>query len=270
MSRNKEPRTGVARALSKLGHCSRTDAARLVAEGRVTLNGKTIRDPQFPVRLSADRLAVDGRPVAAAPLRYLMLNKPRGLVTTVRDERGRDTVYRCLDDPRDAQLMPVGRLDKASEGLLLFTNDRAWAHRLTDPESHVLKTYHVQVTKRLSEAELAALHVGVRSGKGVELGAASASILREGEKNCWLEIVLDEGKNRHIRRMLQVLGIEVLRLVRVGIGPLRLGGLAKGASRELTPAEHAALEVCGAPEARDQATGAGSRRLVNSMPRTTR
>lgn len=160
--------------------------------------------------------------------------------------------------------MPVGRLDKASEGLLLFTNDRAWAHTLTAPASRIEKTYHVQVAKRLTDAELQALRGGMLVDDDMKLGAVRVSTLREGEKNSWLEIVLDEGRNRHIRRMLDALGIEVLRLVRVAIGPVVLGDLAKRASRELTAPEHAALEAC---SARGRA---GSRRLVGSMPRTTR
>jgi 23S rRNA pseudouridine2605 synthase len=133
-------------------------------------------------------------------------------------------------------LAPVGRLDKASEGLLLFTNDSAWAAGITDPATHVEKAYHVQIVARADEGLIRALVEGVTQG-GDLLNAKRARLLRAGGKSCWLEIVLDEGKNRQIRRMFSALGIEVLRLIRVAIGPLPLGDLPKGATRELTPEE---------------------------------
>ena len=139
-------------------------------------------------------------------------------------------------------LSPVGRLDKASEGLLLLTNDSEWAARVLAPESHLDKTYHVQIAAIADAALLASIAAGVRTGDGVFLRAKSARILRRGDKNSWLEIVLDEGKNRHIRRMLAQLGVEVLRLLRVAIGPLRLGDLPKGASRPLTDGEKRDLD----------------------------
>jgi 23S rRNA pseudouridine2605 synthase len=153
-------------------------------------------------------------------------------VTTANDEKGRETVYSLL--PRGFRwLAPVGRLDKASEGLLLFTNDSAWAAGITDPANHLDKTYHVQIAALVDEGLLRALAEGVLQG-GEMLKAKRARLLRTGAKNCWLEIVLDEGKNRQIRRMFSALAIEVLRLVRVAIGPLQLGDLPKGATRELT------------------------------------
>jgi 23S rRNA pseudouridine2605 synthase len=161
-----------------------------------------------------------------------MLNKPRGVVTTASDEKGRQTVYSLL--PQDRQwLAAVGRLDKASEGLLLFTNDSKWAARITNPATHLDKTYHVQIGTLADDALLGALTEGVTEG-GDSLKAKRAGLLRAGAKNCWLEIVLDEGKNRQIRRMFSALGIEVLRLIRVAIGSLQLGDLPKGATRELT------------------------------------
>jgi 23S rRNA pseudouridine2605 synthase len=169
-----------------------------------------------------------------------MLNKPRGLVTTARDERGRDTVYACLDDPSLPWLAPVGRLDKASEGLLLFANDPEWAARVTAPDTGPPKTYHVQVDRVPDGALLAALTHGVIDD-GERLRARSATCLRAGVKHAWLEIVLDEGRNRQIRRLLAALGVSVLRLVRVAIGPLALGALAKGRWRRLTAAEVDAL-----------------------------
>jgi 23S rRNA pseudouridine2605 synthase len=233
---------GLARALSKLGFCSRSRAWQLIREGRVQVNGALKRNPEAPVDLGRDRIEVDGGPIRPAGKIYLMLNKPRGLVTTAADEKGRPTVYSKLDNDLP-WLAPVGRLDKASEGMLLLTNDSEWAARVTDPETHLLKTYHVQVSG-VRDAEIAdALIKGLRVSSGDFLRIKDARILRKGNRNTWLTIVLDEGKNRHIRRMLDQLGIEVLRLVRVAIGPLTLGDLAKGASRPLSRGEKAALDA---------------------------
>lgn len=209
-----------------------------VREGRVSVNGRVVRDPEFPVRMDADDVRVQGAS-DIAPL-YLMLNKPRGLVTTVRDERGRDTVYRCLDGADLPWLAPVGRLDKASEGLLLFSNDPAWAAGITEPTSVLEKTYHVQVDRVPDATLLRALEAGTVVD-GRHLSAVRAALLRHGERTAWLEIVLDEGRNRHIRRLLEAHHVQVLRLVRVAIGALVLGDLAKGAWRRLTAEEVALL-----------------------------
>ena len=224
-------RHGLARSLSKLGVCSRSEAARRVLAGRVAVNGRIVRDPEHPVVRDRDRLSVDGQPVGVER-RYLMLNKPRGLVTTAHDERGRDTIYRCLDGAGLPWLAPVGRLDKASEGLLLLCNDPEWAAAITDPERGPCKTYHVQIDTIPDAALLHALAEGVDDA-GEWLRARSVTLLRAGAKNAWLEVVLDEGRNRQIRRLMAALDTNVLRLVRVAIGPLQLGDLAKGRWREL-------------------------------------
>jgi 23S rRNA pseudouridine2605 synthase len=235
-------RVGLARALSKLGYCSRSQAAELIRAGRVRLNGTVRRDAETPVRIASDRIEVDYKRLVTEKKIYLMLNKPRGLVTTASDEKGRDTVYSCL--PNDLPwIAPVGRLDKASEGLLLLTNDSEWAARIADPESHLPKTYHVQIGAIGDAALIEKLTKGVRVPEIGLLRAKDVQRIRQGERNSWLSIVLDEGKNRQIRRMLDALGIEVLRLIRVAIGPLELGDLAKGAYRELTAPEKAALDV---------------------------
>jgi len=231
---------GLARALSKLGYCSRSQAAKLIRAGRVRLNGATRRDPETPVRLQRDRIEVNGNAVKAESRIYLVLNKPRGVITTASDEKGRQTVYSLLDE-RLPWVGPVGRLDKASEGLLLLTNDSEWAARIADPGSHLDKTYHVQVGALAGETLTDKLVQGVFAD-GELLRAKDARVLRGGEKNTWLEIVLDEGKNRQIRRMFEPLAIEVLRLIRVAIGPLVLGQLAKGNSRPLAAAEKFALD----------------------------
>jgi 23S rRNA pseudouridine2605 synthase len=234
------PRFGLARALSKLGYCSRSQAAELIHGGRVRLNGRVCRNAKAPVRLAHDQIQVDGSVFRADAPVYLMLNKPRGVVTTASDEKGRATVYSCL--PSGLRwVAPIGRLDQASEGLLLFTNDSQWGARITAPETHLEKTYHVQIDAVATEALCLSLESGVKDGKDT-LRALRARILRLGKKNSWLEIGLDEGKNRQIRRMLASVDMQVLRLVRTAIGPLQLGELAKAACRPLTAAEKAALD----------------------------
>ena len=235
---------GLARALSKLGYCSRSQARELIRAGRVRLNGSVRRDPEAPVRMEHDRLELDGHAVDPQSKLYLMMNKPRGLVTTAADEKGRKTVYEVLEqaDGSLPWVAPVGRLDRASEGLLLLTNDSEWSARILAPETHLDKTYHVQIGTVADEKLVHAIMSGVKVEDGDFLRATKARMLRSGEKNCWLEIVLDEGKNRQIRRMFAALDVEVLRLVRVAIGPLPLGKLAKGSYHPLTIEEKRALD----------------------------
>lgn len=195
-----------------------------------------------------DRIEVDGSPIDKTPAIYLAMNKPRGVVTTASDEKGRETVYDLLE-PGLPWVGPVGRLDKASEGLLLLTNDSEWAAKITEPSTHLNKKYHVQVDCIADAALLARITQGCAverdsaEGKsGEHLGAKAACLLRHGDKNSWLQITLDEGKNRQIRRLLEALGVGVLRLVRVSIGPLELGDLKKGAVRRLTAEEKKAID----------------------------
>jgi 23S rRNA pseudouridine2605 synthase len=236
-------KVGLARALSKLGYCSRSQAAELIRAGRVQLNGGVRRDPKTPVRLEKDRLVVDGQAIDPEEKIYIMMNKPRGLVTTASDEKGRETVYTVLAKGTKSLpwVAPVGRLDKASEGLLLLTNDSGWGARIASPETHLDKTYHVQIARVADEQFIQSLLSGVESD-GEQLRVKKASVLRSGRQNCWLEIVLDEGKNRQIRRMLPAFGVEVLRLVRVAIGSLELGSLPKGSFRRLTSEEKRMLD----------------------------
>ena len=233
---------GLARALSKLGYCSRSQAAVLIRGGRVHLNGVVRHDPETPVDLSNCRISVDGHGIEAERKCYLMMNKPRGLVTTASDEKGRETVYELLRKSGESLpwVAPVGRLDKASEGLLLLTNHSEWGARIAAPETHLEKTYHVQVASTDGDALAEAMRQGVHQGE--LLRVRRAETLRSGGKNCWLEVVLDEGKNRQIRRILAALGVEVLRLIRVAIGPLPLGKVAKGSHRKLTAAEKSSLD----------------------------
>ncbi|MBL9138986.1 MAG: rRNA pseudouridine synthase [Verrucomicrobiales bacterium] len=264
------PRHGLSRVLSKLGYCSRAEARRLILAGQVEVNGRICLDPERPTLQGREVLRVAGEVVQSQPKVYLMLNKPRGLVTTASDEKGRATVFQCLHaDPwgspalmgnasSDAvdftshrhgpisapclvHLSPVGRLDQASEGLLLFTNDTAWAAHLTDPRQAVEKVYHVQTDRRLEPEVLRRLMNGVETLDGERLSATRVQLLREGPKRCWLEVVLSEGRNRHIRRLLESVGAQVDRLIRIRIGALELGHLPKGRYRWLTRAETVAL-----------------------------
>jgi 23S rRNA pseudouridine2605 synthase len=205
-----------------------------------------------------DRIAVDGLPLDKRPAIYLIMNKPRGVVTTASDEKGRETVYDLLE-PGLPWVGPVGRLDKASEGLLLLTNDPEWAARITEPASHLDKKYHVHVDRVADDNLLARItRACAVEGESVDgsffegdsfepdpgehLRAKGARILRHGDNNSWLEITLDEGKNRQIRRLLEAQGFRVLRLLRVSIGPLELGDLKKGSVRRLTAEEKKAID----------------------------
>lgn len=230
------PGSGLARALSKLGVCSRTEAVLLIQAGRVRLNGRVCRDPLASAEPGQSQIEVDARPVTETPRCHLALNKPRGLVTTAHDERGRATVFTCLAGAGLPRVFPVGRLDQASEGLLLFTNDTPWANALTDPASGVEKIYHLQVD-RLADAELARRFERGADDGGEWLRARRARVLRTGQKTGWLEVALAEGKNRHLRRLALALGCETLRLVRVAIGPLTLGDLKSGSWRALSAVE---------------------------------
>ena len=247
--KSRSPRYGVARVISKSGLGSRAQAVQWIREGRVRVNGRLVRNAEFPVRREVDRVTVDGESQAPARI-VMMLNKPRGLVTTTQDEQGRDTVYRCFQGAALPWLAPVGRLDKASEGLLLFSNDPAWASSITAPATGPEKRYHVQISCVADASLLEALEAGVdlpversdaRRLAAPPIRAKSVRCLRSGGKNSWLEIVLDEGRNRQIRRLLAAFDVSVLRLVRVAIGSLALGDLPKGGWRELTGEEINAL-----------------------------
>ena len=313
----KEKPHGVARVISKRGFCSRSQAENLVREGRVSLRGKIVRDPDTPAREN-DEICVDGKPVKASAFVYFMMNKPRGYVTTASDEKGRTTVMdlfreqyaKMFPGKPVPHISPVGRLDAASEGLLLFTNDTQWADALLKTKDERRKTrddkcverasrtsslghdrvqhlglerserlktresrnpnvilspstssgqapqqtkqkdpvtalhtkiYRVQVAGKPTAAELSQMEAGFNVpprvfGEPEEfMHAVSAKLYSAGEKNCWLEITLDEGKNREIRRMLAHLGYEVLRLVRIKFCNYELGDLKQGEIKEIRP-----------------------------------
>ncbi len=195
----------------------------------MSVNRRIVSDPEFAVRLSRDWIEVDGLPIQKRTPVYFMMNKPRGVVTTASDEKGRKTIYDLLE-AGGSWVGPVGRLDKASEGLLLLTNDSEWAAKITDPTNHLDKVYHVQID-RLADADLLARIKFGCMVAGDQLRAKEVRLVRQGDKNSWLEITLDEGKNRQIRRLLGALDVQVLRLIRISIGLLELGELGKGAVR---------------------------------------
>ena len=227
----------MARVLSKLGFCSRNEAWQLAREGRIKINSRPIRDGEHPVNLEKDSLTVDDKIIGKSENIYLMLNKPRGLVVSSQDEQGRETVYKCFEKASLPRIIAVGRLDKASEGLLLFTNDTAWAAAVSDPLTHCDKTYHVQVKGRPDAEFINRLRsTGIQDGNDI-LKVKAIQILRHGDQNTWFEIILDEGKNRHIRRIFDSSRHEVLRLIRTRIGSLALGELPKGQFRHLSSQE---------------------------------
>ncbi|MDZ7337916.1 MAG: rRNA pseudouridine synthase [candidate division KSB1 bacterium] len=254
-ARSGPTRVGLARALSKLGYCSRSTARRLIAEGRVRVDGKVKRDPEAPVRWQRQLIEVDGQLVTSSQRVYLMLHKPRGLVTTAADERQRGTVYDCLAGARLPFVSPVGRLDKESEGLLLFTNDHDWAAGLLAPESKVRRTYRVEVQGKISPEHLRLMEHGVGTARGDVLAVRRVRLLARRNEGALLELVLEEGKNRHVRRLLAALGLKVMRLVRVGFGPLQLGNLKPGEWRYLERLEVQKLTMAIAPRLRQHYSG---------------
>ena len=232
----RSPRHGLARVLSRMGVCSRGEAVRRIAAGRVRVNGIVVCDPEMPSDPAVDCIELDGVVLRTVERVCIMLNKPRGRVVSASDEQGRETVYGLLREAGLPWLAPVGRLDKASEGLLLMSNDPVWAAGITEPGAHVPKTYRVQVRGLVGDGALQRLRKGIID-RGEHLSAKSVQAVGGGGKNTWLEIVLAEGRNRQIRRMLSACDSDVLRLMRVAIGPLQLGDLAKGAWRRLSEAE---------------------------------
>ena len=232
----KRPLKTLERVLSKSGLGSRTQARSWIGQGRVRVNGREIQNPDHWVDLERDKVLFDGKPLRAAPKRYILLHKPTGYLTTFKDTHARPTVYDLLGDI-GTFVAPVGRLDLDSSGLLLLTNDTALAERLTNPDHKVAKTYRVKAATALTDEELAQLRQGVELNDGP---TRPATVRREGPDR--VSIGLTEGRNRQVRRMLEAVGSAVLELTRTSIGPLRLGDLAPGAWRELTRAEVESLQ----------------------------
>jgi 23S rRNA pseudouridine2605 synthase len=224
-------RVQLHRALSKLGWGSRAQAWEWICAGEVCVDGLPVTDPLTWIDLDRQRITRSGQVAPVVALTTLALHKPRGVVTTRRDERGRRTVYDLLPVGLP-WVHPAGRLDAESEGLLILTNDAALSVRLTEPEHHVPKTYHATLTGDLTPEALEQLRAGVELADG-RTRPAQVRELRRGAKPCRLEIILTEGRNRQIRRMASAVGCRVRRLVRVAVGRYELGDLAVGESRFL-------------------------------------
>ena len=228
------------RVLSRFGLASRTDAREAIRAGRLKVNGTVVRDPELWVRPDRVALHLDGQRLKPARKAYMLFYKPKGVVTSHGDPAGRKTVYDYLGDTGN-WISPVGRLDKDTSGLLLLTNDTEFADYITDPNSKVPKTYLVKTSGILSEETVMSLNGGVEMKRGDWASPISVRRVEDRGKYTWLEVVLAEGKNREVRRMIEAVGFKVLKLVRTGIGPLTLAGLEVGKWRELTPTEVAAL-----------------------------
>jgi pseudouridine synthase len=239
----KRPLKTLERVLSKAGVGSRVDARRWIGAGRVKVNGQVVRDPDSWVDMERDRVRMDGKPLQRRERTYVLLYKPTGYITTYRDPQGRPTVYDLIADV-GTFLSPVGRLDLDTSGLLLMTNDNQLAERVTNPESHVPKTYLVKSSMRLTDEQLQQLRDGVDLSDG-PTRPAQVRRVRDSEKYTHLEITLTEGRNRQVRRMIEALGAKALKLVRVKIGPLSIGKLQIGKWRLLTDVELRALRAAG-------------------------
>ena len=246
------------RILSRFGLASRTEARNAILEGRLKVNGRVIRDPSVWVRPGEDAIHLDSQRLKAARPIALLYYKPKGVITSHGDPQGRPTVYQNLGD-LGRWVFPVGRLDMDSYGLLLLTNDTALADFVTKPESGVPKTYRVKTNGLLPDETIARLEAGVRMERGDWARPLSVRRLEDRGKYTWLEVVLTEGKNREVRRMIEAVGFKVLKLVRTGIGGLTLEGLEVGGWRKLSPQEVAALRGCRRPRKRPEPVPAASR-----------
>jgi 23S rRNA pseudouridine2605 synthase len=235
----KRPLKTLERVLSKAGLGSRTDARKWIGAGRVKVNGKLIQTPDHWVDLARDKVTLDGQPVQAAEKIYLLLHKPTGYITSFKDPAGRPTVYDLVQDA-GRWVVPVGRLDLDTSGLLLLTSDTGFAERVTNPDYKIPKTYLVKASTLLSEGQLQQLRDGVVLSDG-PTQPAQVKHVRDLAKYSFIEITIHEGRNRQVRRMLEAIGSKVLELTRTEIGGLRIGDLPIGHYRELTPAEVALL-----------------------------
>lgn len=249
------------RVLSKAGLGSRTEARSWIGGGRVTVNGRVIQTPDHWVDMDRDRVALDGKPVEAGEKLYVLLYKPKGYLTTYSDPDGRPTVFDLI--PEIGQwLGTAGRLDLDSSGLLILTNDNQFANRITSPDSKLPKTYLVKTASRLSDGDLERLRSGIQLDDGPTRPAVVVR-QRDSADKTFLEITITEGRNRQVRRMIEAAGSRVLKLVRVAIGPVRIGGLQIGKWRELTPEELLALggpAISASPRGRSRVARASKKR----------
>jgi 23S rRNA pseudouridine2605 synthase len=224
------------RVLSRFGLASRTAARDAILAGRVKVNGRVVRNPDQWTDPSVDSIHVDGSRVRQARRTYLLFYKPKGVITSHGDPEGRKTVYDCLG-PKMPWVTPVGRLDKDTSGLLLLTNDTDFANHVADPASGVPKTYLVKANMLVSDEVISRLAQGLKLKRGDVAKPQSVRRVEDRGKYSWLEIVLTEGKNREVRRLLEAVDLQVLKLVRTRIGPCTLQGLQVGKWRELSRAE---------------------------------
>ena len=238
-TRTKRPLKTLERVLSKAGLGSRVDARRWIHGGRVRVNGAIVRNPDHWIDLQRDRVRFDDKPLVARDRVYVLLYKPTGYITTYKDPQGRPTVYDLVADV-GTFVSPVGRLDLDTSGLLLMTNDNRFAERVTNPDSHVPKTYLVKASVVLTDAQLQQLRQGIELTDG-PTRPADVKRLRDSAKYTHFELTLTEGRNRQVRRMVEALGARVLKLVRVRIGAIAIGTLPIGKWRHLTAAEIKAL-----------------------------
>lgn len=229
------PLKTLERALSKAGLGSRTEARKWIGTGRVRVNGKLIQTPDHWVDLERDKVTLDGKPVKADKKIYLLLYKPTGYLTTFKDPQGRPTVYDLIQDA-GRWVVPVGRLDLDTSGLLLLSSDTRFAEQVTNPDYKIPKTYLVKASTLLTDAQLAQLRAGVMLTDG-PTQPAEVKRVRDSAKYSFIEITIHEGRNRQVRRMLEAVGSKVLKLVRIAIGSLRIGELPIGRYRELTAEE---------------------------------
>ncbi len=235
MDNRERPIKTLDRVISKAGLGSRTDARKWIGAGRVRVNGRLIQTPDHWVDLERDQVTVDGRPLREQEKVYLLLYKPKGYITTYKDPDGRPTVYDLI--PQVKQFLgTVGRLDQDSTGLLILTNDTRFAERVMSPDHKVPKTYLVKASTRLTDEQIDQLRQGVELSDGITKPAIVERI-RDSEKYSFVEITLEEGRNRQVRRMIEALGSKVLKLVRTRIGSLKIGGLEIGKYRMLTDLE---------------------------------
>jgi len=232
------------RVLSRFGLASRTLSREAILAGRMKVNGRIVRDPDVWVSPDRDTFLLDGQRLKPARKRYVLFYKPKGVITSHGDPAGRDTIYKCLGD-EGKWVAPVGRLDKDTSGLLLLTNDTKFADFIINPESGIPKTYMVKTNSLISDEIIAQLSAGVKMKRGDVAHPVSVRRFEDRGKYTWLEVVLTEGKNREVRRMVEAVGFTVLKLVRMGIGPLTLEGLQVGKWRELTAGEVASLRKAG-------------------------
>ena len=235
MAERERPIKTLDRVISKAGLGSRTEARSWIGAGRVRVNGKLIQTPDHWVDLKRDRVTLDGKPVRGGEKIYIVLYKPKGYITTYKDPAGRPTVYDLVSEVGQF-IVPVGRLDQDTSGLLLMTNDTQFAERVTNPDFKIPKTYLVKASTRLSDEQLEQLRRGVELGDG-PTQPAEVKRVRDSGKYSFIELTIREGRNRQVRRMLEAIGSKVLKLVRLAIGPLRIEDLEMGNFRKLTAAE---------------------------------